>query len=138
MGQDSVREHLRQIGASDRIVAGGLKGLVEAWDAVVNSVARGYSLDIDSYLNDLDTRQLLEEALSASPESEKQYYVKRVGRADRLMCVICKTTRLSKSETCSCSWAKRFCSSGGSFCLQDSKSLTRARYRLTHSAAFLS
>jgi hypothetical protein len=85
MGQDSVREHLRQIGASDRIVDGGLKGLVDAWDAVVNSVARGYSLDIDSYLNDLDTRQLLEEVLSASPESEKQYYLERVDRADRLM-----------------------------------------------------
>jgi hypothetical protein len=64
-------------------VRGGLPGLVESWERVVESVKRGYSLGRDDYLNDMDGRQLLDEALKlAKPD---QAYIERVRRADESM-----------------------------------------------------
>jgi len=77
---DPVREFLKQRGAAEHIVQGGLDGLVEAWENVVESVKRGYKLGLDDYLNDMDGRQLLAEALPLA--NSKQAYIDRVRRAD--------------------------------------------------------
>ena len=80
---DLVREFLAKRGSAEQIVQGGLAGLVEKWESVVESVKRGYNLGLDDYLNDMDVRQLLDEALPlAKPE---QAYIERVRRADESM-----------------------------------------------------
>ena len=67
MSSDSVKRYLESRGCDPELVAGGLGGLVEAWARVVEDVARGgYSLGLDDYLNDMDTRDILEGALEAS------------------------------------------------------------------------
>ncbi len=85
MSEDPVREFLLGSGASDRVVAEGLKGLTEGWESFARSVANGYPLDIDSYLNDLDIRQLLAEALAVAPDKEREEYLERISGADRLL-----------------------------------------------------
>jgi hypothetical protein len=60
---DPVREYLRRSGAPYSVVARGLRGLVENWERVVTQVVEGYNLSLDDYLNDMDTRQLLSNAL---------------------------------------------------------------------------
>ena len=73
---DAVRRFLRARGSPAHVVEEGLEGLVRGWEETVERVAAGYPLDtIEDYLNDLDGRQLLDEALPvASP---------RAGRAAR-------------------------------------------------------
>ncbi len=80
-----VSEFLKERGCPKHVVRGGLKGLVENWESVVECVVEGYSLGLDDYLNDMDGRQLLEEALAVAPAREKGMYADRLRRADALM-----------------------------------------------------
>ncbi len=82
---DPVRELLRQKGCPQQIIRGGLHRLVENWEKVVESVAHGYCFGLDDYLNDLDGRQLLEEALAIAPPDRKRESLERVRRADEQM-----------------------------------------------------
>ena len=84
-GKDPVREFLKQRGCPEQVVRGGLQGLAESWEEVVRSIEDGYSLGLDDYLNDLDGRQLLEEALAVAPAQEKKTALQRVRRADAKM-----------------------------------------------------
>lgn len=79
---DPVREYLQEKGCGEHVIRGGLEGLVEAWERVVESVTQGYRLGLDDYLNDLDARQLLAEAWEVAPVNEQQHYQSRVAAAD--------------------------------------------------------
>jgi hypothetical protein len=83
--KDPVGEFLRKRGCPEHVVRGGLRGLAKSWDEVVRSVGEGYSLGLDDYLNDLDGRQLLEEALSVAPAQEKKIALQRIRHADAKM-----------------------------------------------------
>jgi hypothetical protein len=82
---DPVREYLLDKGCGEHVIKGGLAGLVAAWENVVASVAQGYNLGLDDYLNDLDARQLLTEAWAIAPVNERQQYQARVDAADAKM-----------------------------------------------------
>jgi hypothetical protein len=79
---DPVREYLRLSGAPYAVVAQGLRGLVENWERVVAQVLEGYNLTLDDYLNDMDGRQLLENALELAPEEVRDPFLPRVHDAD--------------------------------------------------------
>jgi hypothetical protein len=79
---DPIREYLRQQGAPYHVITNGLRGLVENWERVVAEVERGYPLGLDDYLNDMDGRQLLENALEVAPGELRGAFVERVRRAD--------------------------------------------------------
>jgi hypothetical protein len=79
---DPVRDYLRQSGAAHSVIVNGLRGLVENWERVVQDVTRGYDLTFDDYLNDMDGRQLLENALGLAPEEIRSAYQDRVTAAD--------------------------------------------------------
>jgi hypothetical protein len=79
---DPVREYLRRSGAPYSVVARGLRGLVENWERVVTQVVEGYNLSLDDYLNDMDTRQLLSNALELAPEEVRAAFMARVHDAD--------------------------------------------------------
>lgn len=87
---DPVREFLKEKGCAEHVVEGGLRGLVENWEGVVESVKKGYDLGLDDYLNDLDGRQLLEETLAIAPMEQKEESVERVRHADELMKTLVK------------------------------------------------
>jgi hypothetical protein len=79
---DPVREYLRRSGAPYSVVAQGLRGLVENWERVVAQIVAGYDLTLDDYLNDMDGRQLLENALELAPEEVRGAFIARVREAD--------------------------------------------------------
>jgi hypothetical protein len=79
---DPVRDYLRSSGAPYSVVAQGLRGLVENWERVVAQVLEGYNLTLDDYLNDMDGRQLLENALELAPEEVREAFLPRVHDAD--------------------------------------------------------
>ncbi|MBP6669556.1 MAG: hypothetical protein KA180_08950 [Gemmatimonadales bacterium] len=79
---DPVRDYLRRSGASYAVVAQGLRGLVENWERVVAQVLEGYNLTLDDYLNDMDSRQLLANALELAPDEVREAFLPRVHDAD--------------------------------------------------------
>lgn len=79
---DPVREYLHDKGCSQHVVDRGLDGLVGDWEKTVESIEQGYDLGLDDYLNDLDGRQLIEEALAIKGVKDSTKHVERVRRAD--------------------------------------------------------
>jgi hypothetical protein len=56
--------------------------LVYRWELMTLSVARGETQFRDDYLNDMDGRHVLEEALNVAPVNERSRFADRVRRAD--------------------------------------------------------
>jgi hypothetical protein len=83
--KDPVGEFLRKRGCPEHVVMGGLRGLTESWEEVVRSVEKGYSQGLDDYLNDMDSRQLIEEGLHIAPAREKETFLKQIRQADAKM-----------------------------------------------------
>ena len=82
---DSLRDYLREIGCGEHVIERGLVGLVEAWEKTVHDVERGYTLTLDDYLNDLDTRQLIAEALVIASDDQRAAIDARLKKADEKM-----------------------------------------------------
>ena len=82
---DPIRDFLRQQGQPYAIIANGLQGLVENWERVVRLVVAGYPYGLDDYLNDIDCRQLLENALELAPLDMRTIVAARMTEADRLI-----------------------------------------------------
>jgi hypothetical protein len=83
--KNPVSDFLKERGCPERVVRGGLMGLIEIWENTVAQVVEGYGLGLDDYLNDMDGRQLLEEALAIAPEKGKGMYTDRLRKADARM-----------------------------------------------------
>lgn len=82
---DPVRVYLKATGAAEHVVNGGLEKLVRDWERFVESVAVGYNLSAEDYLNDLDGRQLIEEALAVAPPAQKRAVGDSLRRSDDQM-----------------------------------------------------
>ena len=83
--QDPVRTYFKQRGCARHVVDGGLTGLVESWEQTVRSVASGYTLTLDDYLNDLDSRQLIDDVWSIAGEDQRGEVLVRLRQSDDLM-----------------------------------------------------
>jgi hypothetical protein len=92
MSNDAVREYLSERGCAPALIEGGLAGLVEQWEALVASVEEGYGLGLDDYLNELDTRQLLADALSVAPKAETAVVSEQWQRADEQFLALTQPT----------------------------------------------
>ena len=103
---DEVQRFLLERGCPDEVVVAGLEGLVGEWEQAVNQVEAGYSLGLDDYLNDLDGRQLLEEALVLAPPEDRETARARIRAADTRM----KSLVLSTAE---CLWGEAVAESEG-------------------------
>jgi hypothetical protein len=77
-----VTEALRARGVAERVLAGGLAGLVEAWERFAAELERGYTGGLDQWLNDVDVRDILDEALRAANGDERRALRRRVRLAD--------------------------------------------------------
>jgi hypothetical protein len=95
MKEDLVRKRLEQLGASPTVVSGGMEALVKKWETFAEEVSSGYKLDLDSYLNDVDVRQLIEELLTTVPGLSPTL-IKRIHRADEVT--------KSSTQTSKCVW----------------------------------
>ncbi|MFN8581711.1 MAG: hypothetical protein U0163_12135 [Gemmatimonadaceae bacterium] len=78
----AVRHYLEARGCADFVVAGGLQGLLDRWDAVASSVEHGYPGLLDEYLNDMDLRDILEDALDVAAIDDYDAVRKRVSASD--------------------------------------------------------
>ena len=60
---DPSQAYLKSRGCPPHVVAAGLAGLLDDWANTIAGIRAGYNLTLDDYLNDMDTRQLIEETL---------------------------------------------------------------------------
>ena len=60
---DPVRDYLRREGFSDSIIYRTFDYLIEKWESFVNEIVSGKYCGRDYYLNDLGTRECLEELI---------------------------------------------------------------------------
>ena len=96
---DPVRDFLASREYADFVIRDGLPGLVASWEAAVASVAGGEEQYQDDYLNDMDGRRILEEAMAAAPPAERSAWAERVRVAD-------ETIRRHLVPTASCLWGE--------------------------------
>jgi hypothetical protein len=82
---DAVRDYLKMKRCADFVVRDGLEGLVRGWERTAASVAAGQEQFQDDYLNDVDGRQILAEALAIAPPDERKSTEARVASADHLI-----------------------------------------------------
>lgn len=82
---DPVRDFLRAKGSAEQLVVSGLAGLVEGWESLVSAVEEGYTPGLDDYLNELDLRQLLDEAWAVATLAQQAAYADRIKQADERM-----------------------------------------------------
>jgi len=71
---ESVADFLRARGCAAHVVEGGLAGLLARWGATVDELGAGYRWTFDDYLNDVDARQILDEALERADDEERAAY----------------------------------------------------------------
>lgn len=67
---ERVREYLEERRCPEHVVAGGLDGLLAAWEVTVAQLEAGYPLGLEDYLNDMDGRELLEGALAVAQDPD--------------------------------------------------------------------
>ncbi len=72
-------------GASDRVVQGGLDVLLAGWERTVAAVEEGYASGYEDYLNDLDGRQLLAQALERVSPAQAAVVAERLDALDGRM-----------------------------------------------------
>jgi hypothetical protein len=84
-GSRDVKAFLRSRGCPEEVVRGGLERLVGEWERIAGEVARGYALGLDDYLNDLDVRQLIEDAAAHARPQELREIEPRLLAADERM-----------------------------------------------------
>lgn len=80
-----LEEFLRGEGASDRVVQGGLDVLIAGWERTVAAVEAGYASGYEDYLNDLDGRQLLAQALERVSPAQAAVVAERLDVLDSRM-----------------------------------------------------
>lgn len=54
-----IQAYLQEKGYPEHVVRDGKNGLIRRWHEFVEQVERGYSLGLEDYRNDLDTRAIL-------------------------------------------------------------------------------
>lgn len=77
-----VRHYLEARGCADFVVKEGLSGLVDRWDKTTASIERGYDGMLDEYLNDMDLRDILEDALDVVALPDDSPLRRRIASAD--------------------------------------------------------
>ena len=83
MKPDPVRQFLQDRAAAPHLVEGGLEGLIEAWQKAVQGLAHDAPLQWEQFLNDLDLRQLIHEALLHADEAVRRAVLEKLDAADR-------------------------------------------------------
>jgi hypothetical protein len=81
----SLENFLREEGASDTVVQGGLEVLLAGWERTVTAVETGYTGDYEDYLGDLDGRQLLAQALERVTREQAEVVSARLSGLDERM-----------------------------------------------------
>ena len=80
-----LAQFLRDEGASDLVVQGGLDVLLSGWERTVAAVEEGYAGDYEDYLGDLDGRQLLAQALERVTKHQAAAVAARLEALDARM-----------------------------------------------------
>jgi hypothetical protein len=97
---DSVQDFLADRGCAEHVVAGGLEGLIDAWETFAKGLGKGYAHGLDDYLNDLDLRQIIAEAWLKATATQRKPLTARLAAAD-------KRVRAATTASAVCLWGSK-------------------------------
>jgi hypothetical protein len=97
--EDPVRRYLKGRRARPDLSEGGLEGLVDRWEQIVEHVAQGYDLTLDDYRNDMDIRDLIAGALDTAGPDVPRAALQRLAAADRRLRALTVASRSIWSDS---------------------------------------
>ena len=77
----AVDRYLAERGVADHVRARGLRGIIDDWARIAASAER-YDLTLDDWINDLDLRDIIAGALTATSPSDQHRMRAALARAD--------------------------------------------------------
>lgn len=80
-----------------------LRDRIAAWDAIVAQVEAGYTLDLDDWLNDMDLRRGIGEAIEALTPGQRSQNVMLVNKLK----AVDERFRRATDETVKCLWGSK-------------------------------
>lgn len=83
MSPDPVRQFLRRRGVARHLLTGGIDGLISRWGDAVARLATRPAPVPEEFLNDLDLRQLIHEAMPHVLPGDRTYSADRLAQIDR-------------------------------------------------------
>jgi hypothetical protein len=66
----AVRQYCEQRGFASFVREGGFDYLIRRWTRIVTHIEEGYHLTFDDYLNDMDSRKIINELLPLASDGE--------------------------------------------------------------------
>src|SRR5687767_1241951 len=82
---DSARMYLVTHDYPDHVVQGGLLRLLDDWERLAVSVAKGEPQEQDDYLNDVDGRHILDQILPSLDADQRELATTRLARIDSII-----------------------------------------------------
>jgi hypothetical protein len=76
---ERVRTYFKQQGYAQHVIEGGIKRLLRDWERMCEPINE----NLDEYINSLDGRRILQEALALVSEAEHAQIADRIASADR-------------------------------------------------------
>lgn len=90
---DQLSRYLVLSGYTEKVVSGGLAGLVKEWEEAVDWLVKGFDC-IEEWTNDLSAREILANALEILGTTPPQSLIERIEAADqRLRAATCESSR---------------------------------------------
>jgi hypothetical protein len=81
-GKAAIQEYCKQRKFADFVIENGLDYLIPRWEKTVLRIKNGYTMTLDEYLNDMDTRRIINEVWSLVSDELIDQYQERLKAAD--------------------------------------------------------
>jgi hypothetical protein len=82
-GKAAIQQYCEQRKFASFVIKEGLDYLIPRWEMTVQAIKSGYTLSVDEYLNDMDTRRIIDEVWSLASDEQVDQYHNRLQAADQ-------------------------------------------------------
>jgi hypothetical protein len=82
-GKAAINQYCEQMKFASFVIEGGLDYLIPRWEKTVRSIKSGYTLTVDEYLNDMDTRRIIDEVWPLASDEQVEQYRNRLQVVDQ-------------------------------------------------------
>jgi hypothetical protein len=83
-GKTAIQEYCKQKKFASFVIESGLEYLIPRWEKTVLKIKNGYTMTLYEYLNDMDTRKIINEVWSLASDEQIDQYQERLKAADEV------------------------------------------------------
>jgi hypothetical protein len=82
-GKEAIQSYCAERRFATFVIKDGLDYLVPRWEDTVLGIKAGYNLTFDEYLNDMDTRRIIDEVWPLASDDQIEQYRERLNETDQ-------------------------------------------------------